>query len=243
MELSPTVRRSATSDFIAARSDKLETFPLPVCIYPAHRRPRGSPCLVICCHLEWPAKHFTAGVFIILSPTVERYTIWVLLSLAAGLSYLTWFGSRLPAITIKVSRAWIFPILSLGVGSGTFVYIFLFPRQFDSFSPLLHMWPAGHSLFGLGILALLAALFGFFRPKQREIWSYGLLMWAPQAVIYGGAWALGAGGLRNFELFIAVSALLAGFVAVVASYAGFALRKIANRFFAASEPPSCDVHK
>jgi hypothetical protein len=39
MDLGLTVRRFATSDFIAAQSDKLETFRLPVCIYAVHRRP------------------------------------------------------------------------------------------------------------------------------------------------------------------------------------------------------------
>jgi len=58
------------------------------------------------------------------------------------------------------------------------------------------------------------------------------------SIVLGGAWALGTSGWASgFALVIAVSALLAGVVGVVAAYAGFALRKIVNKFLAVPQHP------
>ena len=45
-----------------------------------------------------------------------------------------------------------------------------------------------------GAPALLAGLFGFLRAKPKEIWSYGFLMWAPQAIRFGIDWAIDPAG-------------------------------------------------
>jgi hypothetical protein len=110
--------------------------------------------------------------------------------------------------------------------------------RFIPFMGLLMGPPDRNSVPAYVIPALLATLFGFLRPKPREIWSYGFLMWAPQVILVGGAWALGTRGWASgVTLVIAVSALLAGVVGVVASYAGFALRKIVNKSLAVPEQP------
>jgi hypothetical protein len=88
--------------------------------------------------------------------------------------------------------------------------------------------------------ALLAGLFGFLRAKPKEMWSYGFLMWAPQAIRFGIDWATHrAAWFRAFYLVIVASSFLAAVVGVFAAYAGFTLRKISSRILAIpEEPPS-----
>jgi hypothetical protein len=138
----------------------------------------------------------------------------------------------------KNFRAWTFPMLSLGIGFGMFALLLLHDERFIPFMGFLMGPPDRNSVPAYAIPSLLATLFGFLRPKPREIWSYGFLMWAPQVILVGGAWALSPKGWASgVSLVIAVSALLGGVVGVVASYAGFALRKIVNKSLAVPEQP------
>jgi len=106
------------------------------------------------------------------------------------------------------------------------------------FMGLLMGPPDRNSVPAFGIPALLAALFGFLRSKPREIWAYGLLMWAPQAIIFGGAFAFFSDGWGSgLALVTAVSALIAAIFCVVASYVGFALRRIVNKFLVVPQQP------
>jgi hypothetical protein len=135
----------------------------------------------------------------------------------------------------KAIHAWLFPILSLAVGLG---YTLLFGARFVPFLGLLEFPSEPNYFLACGAPALLAGLFGFFRAKPKEIWSYGFLMWAPQAV-FGAAGAMGPGWLAGYGLVIVVSSLLAAAASVLASYAAFALNKVVNRIAAApEEPPS-----
>jgi len=97
-----------------------------------------------------------------------------------------------------------------------------------------------NSFLACGVPALLAGILGFLRPKPKEIWSYGLLMWAPQAIRFWIDWAIHpAAWLRAFGFVIVVSSFLAAIVGVLASYTGFALRNVVNRIRAdPEEPPS-----
>src|SRR5579859_8025970 len=93
-------------------------------------------------------------------------------------------------------RAWIFPILSLALGIGMSLLLLLwYDDRLVPFMGLLMGPPDRNSVPAFGIPALLAALFGFLRSKPREIWAYGLLMWAPQAIIFGGAFAFFSDGV------------------------------------------------
>jgi hypothetical protein len=138
-----------------------------------------------------------------------------------------------PEMTSKVSRVWLFPILSLAVGLG---YTLLFRARFVPFLGLLMDSTEANSFLACGVPALLAGIFGFLRPKPKEIWSYGLLMWAPQA-IFGIAGAMSQGWLAGFGVVIVVSSSLAAVVGVLASYTGFALHKVVNRIRADAEAP------
>ena len=89
---------------------------------------------------------------------------------------------------------------------------------------------------------MLAGIFGFLRPKPKEIWSYGFLMWIPLAIL-GTAGAIGPGWLAGFGSVIIVSSLLAAAVGVLASYLGFALRKVVNRIQADSKDLPSIVRK
>jgi hypothetical protein len=139
----------------------------------------------------------------------------------------------------KNFHAGIFPSMSLAIGIGTF-FILRFGDQSIPFMRLLMGPPEGNSFPAWGIPALLAGLFGFLRPRPKEIWSYGVLMWAPRIIIFGTAWTVGTrSGLSGFDFLIAASALLAAIVAVVASYAGFALHKIvAKHMFVTGQTPT-----
>ena len=152
-------------------------------------------------------------------------------------------GDMLPTeMTSKVSHAWLSPILSLTVGLMWLGCFPLFGYRGFSFFGLLLGAPAG-DVFGssfpwLGVPAFLAGLFGFLRARPKEIWSYGFLMWVPQA-IFGVAIANSPGWLAGQGLVIVVSSLLASVVSVLVSYAGFALHKVVNRIRAdPEEPPS-----
>jgi hypothetical protein len=139
-----------------------------------------------------------------------------------------------PEMTSKAFRTWLFPILSLGVGLG---YTLWFGARFVPFLGLLMDDPTDANYFlACGVPALLAGLFGFLRAKPKEIWSYGFLMWAPQA-IFGTAGAMSQGWLAGFGREIVASSFLAAIVGVLASYAGFALRKFVNRILADREAP------
>jgi hypothetical protein len=108
------------------------------------------------------------------------------------------------------------------------------------FMGLLTRPPDTNAFPAWGIPALLADLFGFLRPKPKEIWSYGLLMWMSRAIRFGTDWVMHPGGwLRGFALVIVASSFLAAIAGIFASCAGFALRKIATRIAAVpEEPPS-----
>jgi hypothetical protein len=67
-------------------------------------------------------------------------------------------------------------------------------------------------------------------------------MWTPQA-IFGAAGALGPGWFAGFGLVIIASSFLAAVVGVLASYAGFALRKVVNRIRADPEEPPSIIRK
>jgi hypothetical protein len=135
----------------------------------------------------------------------------------------------------KAIHAWLFPILSLAVGLG---YTLLFGARFIPFLGLLEFPQEANYFLACSAPALLAGLFGFLRPKPKEIWSYGFLMWAPQAT-FGTAGAMSQGWLAGFGLVIVASSFLAASVGVLASYAAFALRKVVDRIRAdPEEPPS-----
>jgi hypothetical protein len=135
----------------------------------------------------------------------------------------------------KAFHAWVFPILSLVVGLG---YTLWFGARFVPFLGLL-MDPSDANYFlACGVPAMLAVLFGFLRAKPKEIWTYGLLMWLPQATV-GVAIAISQGWLAGFGRVIIASSFLAAIVSVLASYAGFALRRVVDGIRAVpKEPPS-----
>lgn len=139
-------------------------------------------------------------------------------------------------MTKKVIHAWLFPILSLAVGLAGIGLILRIGERAIPFLKLLLGPPhaISNSFTVYGVAALLAGIFGFLRPKPKEIWSYGFLMWTPQAIL-GTVGAVGSGWLARFGLVIIASSLLAAVVAVLASYAGFALRKVVNRIQASAE--------
>ena len=145
-----------------------------------------------------------------------------------------------PEMTSKAFHAWLFPILSLAVG---LVEIGLMPWLGERSIPFLELLlgppHADSSSFPVyGVPALLAGIFGFLRPKPKEIWSYGFLMWVPQATL-GAALAVSRGLMAGFGVVIIAASCLAAVVGVLASYVGFALRKIVNTIRADSkEPPS-----
>ena len=125
---------------------------------------------------------------------------------------------------------WLFPILSLTVGLvGIGSMLWIGERSIPFLELLLGPPHANSNSFPMyGIPALLAGIFGFLRPKSKEIWSYAFLMWAPQAIV-GAAMAISRGWFARFGVVIIVSSFLAAIVCVVASYAGFALRKLVQR--------------
>jgi hypothetical protein len=133
-------------------------------------------------------------------------------------------------MTKKVTHARLFPILSLAVG---LIEITLLPWIGERSIPFLELLLGpphanSNSFLVYGVPALLAGIFGFLRPKPKEIWSYGFLMWIPLA-IFGTAGAIGPGWLAGLGLVIIASSFLAAGVGVLASYAGFALRRVVKR--------------
>jgi hypothetical protein len=128
---------------------------------------------------------------------------------------------------------WLGCFLRFGYRFVPFFGLLLGPPDWDFF---------GNSFPWLGVPALLAGLFGFMRAKPKEIWSYGLLMWTPQA-IFGTGGAIGPGWFAGFGLVIIASSFLAAVVGVLASYAGFALRKVVNRIRADPEEPPSIIRK
>lgn len=141
-------------------------------------------------------------------------------------------------MALKAIHASLFPILSLTVGLG---YTVLFGARFIPFLGLLE-FPKGPPYYFLacGVPALLAGLFGFLRARPKEVWSYGFLMWAPQAIRFGIEWATHPlAWFRGRALVFVASSFLAAVVGVLAAYAGFTLRKISSRILAVpGEPPS-----
>jgi hypothetical protein len=87
-----------------------------------------------------------------------------------------------PEMTHKAIHAWFFPLLSLAVGLG---YTHWFGGRFIPFLGLLMGPPDTNCFPAYGAPAMLAGLFGFLRARPKEIWSYGLLMWTPQAIRFG----------------------------------------------------------
>lgn len=141
-------------------------------------------------------------------------------------------------MTRKAFHAWLFPILSLAVGLVEIgLMLWLGERSIPFLELLLGPPHADSSSFPVyGIPALLAGIFGFLRPKPKEIWSYGFLMWVPQATV-GAAWAISPGMFAGFGLFIIAGSFLAAVVGALAAYAGFAVRKVVNGIRADSEEP------
>ncbi len=144
-----------------------------------------------------------------------------------------------PEMATKAIHAWPLPILSLAVGLG---YTLLFGARFIPFLGLLEFPSEANYFLACGVPALLAGLFGFLRAKPKEIWSYGFLMWAPQA-IFGTAGAMSQGWLAGFGRVVVASSLLAAIMGVLASYAGFALRKVVDRILAVPEEPPSILRK
>ena len=143
-------------------------------------------------------------------------------------------------MTNKAFHTWLFPVLSLAVGLvGIGLMLWIGERSIPFLELLLGPPHANSNSFPMyGIPALLAGIFGFLRPKSKEIWSYGFLMWMPQATV-GAALAISRGWLAGFGLVIVASSFLAAIVGVLASYAGFALRRAVNRIRPVSkETPS-----
>lgn len=134
-------------------------------------------------------------------------------------------------MTSKALHAWLFPILSLAVGlTGIGLMLWIGERSIPFSELLLGPPHADSNSFPVyGVPALLAGIFGFLRPRPKEIWSYGFLMWAPQATV-GAALAISAGWLSGLGLVIIASSFLAALCGVLASYAGFALRKVMKGF-------------
>jgi xanthosine utilization system XapX-like protein len=141
-------------------------------------------------------------------------------------------------MTSKAFRVSLFPILSLALGlAGIGLMLLVGERSIPFLERLLGPPHADSSSFPVyGIPTLLAGIFGFLRPKPKEIWSYGFLMWVPQATV-GAALAISRGWMAGFGLVIIAASCLAAVVGVLASYAGFALRKIVNRIRADPEEP------
>ncbi len=94
------------------------------------------------------------------------------------------------SMTRKAMHTWFFPVLSLAVGLGHMLW---FDFGFLPFMRLLMGPPDTNSFLAWGIPALLAGLFGFFRAKPKEIWSYALLMWMPRATRFGTDWMIHPG--------------------------------------------------
>ena len=142
-------------------------------------------------------------------------------------------------MTSKVFHNWLFPILSLVAGLVEIGLMpWIGPRSIPFLELLLPTLANSSSFPVYGIPALLAGIFGFLRAKPKEIWSYGLLMWVPQATV-GAAWAISPGWFAGFGLFIIACSFLAAVAGVLASYTGFALRKFVNKIRAdPEEPPS-----
>jgi hypothetical protein len=139
------------------------------------------------------------------------------------------------SMTRKAMHTWFFPVLSLAVGLGHMLW---FDYRFLPFMGLLMGPPDTNSFLAWGIPALFAGLFGFLRAKPKEIWSYGLLMWMPRAIRFGTDWMIHPGAwLRGFALVIVASSFLAAIVGILASYAGFALRKVATMIGGLPEEP------
>ena len=81
--------------------------------------------------------------------------------------------------------------ISIAVGLGLMLW---FDFRFVPFMGLLTGPPDTNSFPTWGIPALLAGLFGFLRPKPKEVWNYGLLMWTPRAIRFGTDWLMHPGG-------------------------------------------------
>src|SRR6266481_1578147 len=142
-------------------------------------------------------------------------------------------------MTSKLFHARLFPILSLALGLVWLGCSLGFGDRFAPFfAPLLG--PPDGNFFGNSFTWL--AVPAFLRAKPKEIWSYGFLTWAPQA-IFGAAWAIGPGWFRRLGLVLVLSSLLAAAVGVLASYAGLALRKVVNRIRADPEEPRSILRK
>lgn len=139
-------------------------------------------------------------------------------------------------MTHKTFQMCLFLTPSLAVGIGQMLW---FGAEFPFMGALMGP-PDTNAFAAWSIPALLAGLFGFFRPKPKEIWSYGLLMWMPRAIRFGTEWVMHpTGWVRGFGLIVVASSLLAAVVCVLGSYAGFGLRKIATRIWVSpEEPPS-----
>jgi len=84
----------------------------------------------------------------------------------------TFHGFAFPVLSLAVGLIGIGLMLRIGERAVPFLELLLGPPHANSNSFLVY-----------GIPALLAGLFGFLRAKPKEIWSYGLLMWAPQATV------------------------------------------------------------
>jgi hypothetical protein len=142
-------------------------------------------------------------------------------------------------MTEKAIHAWLFPILSLAVGLAMPWFGLGVP-----FMGLLMGPPDTNSFPAYGAPALITGLFGFLRAKPKEIWGYGFLIWAPQIIGFGMDWALHpAAWFRGYPLILAASSFLAAVVAALASYAGFALRKVASRIGSVPEEPPSILRK
>lgn len=130
----------------------------------------------------------------------------------------------------RAFHAWIYPVLSLAVGlAGLGFMLWLGERAVPFLEFLLGPPHANSSSFPVwGAPALLAGIFGFLRPRPKEIWSYGFLMWTPQAIV-GVVVAISSGWFSGLGPMLLASSLLAAVVGVVASYLGFALRRGISR--------------
>lgn len=124
-------------------------------------------------------------------------------------------------MTNRLFPAWLFPSVSLGLGIAYRSYGDRFWSLLARRSPLV--------LLTIGGPLLLLVLFGFLRPRPKEIWTYGFLMWLPGLMEFVpgvlSEWWHGYGlpGVAPF-IFLIIAILL--FLSARLPYIGLWLRRI-----------------
>jgi hypothetical protein len=141
-------------------------------------------------------------------------------------------GARLREDWNRDKIKYVYLIVSLAVGLFQMLRI---DFRFIPFGLFLGDRQQLNDFLAWAIPALIAGLLGYLRAKPKEIWSYGLLIWMPRALRVGLYWMTYHHGIFAVVVLFLLSTSLAAVAAVLASYMGFVLRKIANRIWGAPE--------